>query len=100
MNSAPVLVQSNLSARFLAEEFGDCFLRIAFNDKSLLLRSRFTLSALRFWLLWHVVLLSRRFSFGVEGVPQPGIGPGRSERARGCKPRLSANSSTGAYNKA
>src|SRR5205823_13325224 len=27
-------------------------------------------------------------------VPEPGIGPGRLVRARGCKPRLSASSST------
>lgn len=31
-------------------------------------------------------------------VPQPGIGPGRPDWSRGCKPRLSANSSTGAQN--
>ena len=37
---------------------------------------------------------------GMIVVPQPGIGPGRPEWARGCKPRLSANSSTGAHNKA
>ena len=32
-------------------------------------------------------------------VPQPGIGPGSPEWARGCKPRLSASSSTGAQKK-
>ena len=77
MSSASAFGGLNLSARFLLEEFGDCFLRIAFNDKSLLLRPRFTLSTLRLWLLCHVVLLSQRFSFGVKVVPQPGIGPGR-----------------------
>ena len=75
---------------------------IAFNDEPFLLRSRFTLSALRLWLLRHTVLLSQRFlsAAALEKVPQPGIGPGRPEWARGCKPRLSASSSTGGYNKA
>lgn|SRR5450759_819141 len=100
MNSASVLVGSDLSARFLAEEFGDCLLRIGFNDQSFLLRSGFSFSALQFWLLCHVVLLSHRFSAWVKVMPQPGIGPGRREWARGCKPRLSASSSTGAYKKA
>ena len=49
----------------------------------------------RRWLFRHLVLLSRRFSVGVE-MPQPGIEPGSHEWARDCKSRLSANSSTGA----
>src|SRR5260370_42530879 len=90
MNSASVLVGSDLSARFLAEEFGDCFLRIAFNYQSLLLRTRFTLSALRLWFFGHLALLSHCTHL----VPEPGIGPGRPEWARDCKSRLSASSST------
>jgi hypothetical protein len=72
---------------------------IAFNDESFLLGSGFTLSALRLWFLRHPVLLSQRFLSValVKMVPQPGIGPGRPEWARGCKPRLSASSSTGAH---
>src|SRR5207245_5485742 len=59
----------------------------------------FTFLPLRFWLFRHLVLLSRRLSVEV-GMPRPGIGPGSPEWARGCKPRLSASSSTGAYEKA
>jgi hypothetical protein len=99
MNSASVLVGSDLSTRFLAEEFGDCRLRIAFNDQPFLLGSGFTLSALRLLLFRHNRILSQRFLYGVK-VPRSGIGPERPEWARGCKPRLSASSSTGAYNKA
>ena len=87
-------------SRRLFEEFVYGDLRVAFDDQSLLLGSGFTLSALWFWLLGHPVLLSHPFLSGDKVVPQPGIGPGRHEWARGCKPRLSANSSTGAHNKA
>jgi hypothetical protein len=79
------------------EEFCNCFARIAFDDQSFFLGARFTLSALRLWFFWHLVLLSPRFLVGVEMVPQPGIGPGSPDWARGCKPRLYANSSTGAH---
>lgn len=96
MSSPSFLVRSNLSARFLSEEFGDYFLRIAFNYQSLLLRSRFTLWALRFCLLGHLELLSHWFSVEVKGVPQPGIEPGRPFGSRECKSRLSTSSSTGA----
>lgn len=90
MNSASVVVCPDLSARFLAEEFGDCFGRIAFNDQSFLLRSRFTLSGFRFFLLGHLLILSHC----IHLVPQPGVGPGRP-KSRECKSHLSANSSTG-----
>jgi hypothetical protein len=72
------------------EEFGDSLLRVAFDDQSLLLGAGFTLSALRLLLLWHVGISS----YSTKLVPEPGIGPGRLVRARGCKPRLSASSST------
>jgi hypothetical protein len=85
----------NLAGGWLLEEFGDSFLRIAFNDQSLLLWPRFTLSALRLLLFGHLVLLSHRFSLGVKVIPQPGIEPGRPNWALGCKPSLTANSSTG-----
>jgi hypothetical protein len=77
-------------ARLIFEELRDCLERIAFDDQSLLLGSGFTLSALRFWFLWHLGLSS----YCTKLVPEPGIGPGRLVRARGCKPRLSASSST------
>src|SRR5580704_14855397 len=72
--------------------------RVAFNDQPLLLGSGFTLSALRYFLLWHLVLLSHPFLSAVlEVMPQPGMEPGRPKnRSRECKSRLSANSSTGA----
>ena len=83
------------------EERGDCLERIAFNDQPFLLRAGFTLLTLGFWLLTHViVVLSYRFLSGTKIVPQPGIEPERLEWARGCKPRLSASSSTGGYSKA
>ena len=45
----------------------------------------------------HLNIVSHRnFSAEENGMPQPGIEPGSPEWARGCKPRLSANSSTGA----
>jgi hypothetical protein len=75
-------------------------LRIAFNDQPFLLGSWFTLLALRLWFFWHLELLSHWFSVEVESVPQPGLEPGRPDWSRGCKPRASANSATGAYNKA
>jgi len=81
------------------EERGDCFERIAFNYQPLLLRAAFTLSALRSGLLRHLVLLSHPFLSGDERVPQPGIEPGRPNWALGCKPSLTANSSTGGYRK-
>jgi hypothetical protein len=81
---------SGLALRLALEERGDCFERIAFNDQPFLLRAGFTLSPLRLWLLCHLVLSSHC----TELVPEPGIGPGRLVRARGCKPRLSASSST------
>ncbi len=55
-------------------------------------------SAFTFWcLLRHRMVLSSQFLDGYRVMPQPGIGPGRREWARGCKPRLSASSSTGAH---
>jgi len=80
-------------ARRLLEELVYRFLRVAFNNQSLLLRPAFTLSTLRFWLFWHLVLLSLTAK---QLVPQPGMEPGRSCGARGCKPRSSTNSDTGA----
>lgn len=70
-------------------------LRIAFDNQAFLDGATFTLFALRAVFLGHVRLLSEMFLAGVELVPQPGFGPGRPEWARGCKPRLSASSSTG-----
>src|ERR1700679_903172 len=66
------------------------------DNQSFLAGSGFTLLGLRLWLLGHGILLSSRFWFGEKLVPQPGIGPGvPPEWSRGCKPRLSAISSTG-----
>src|ERR1700690_4459707 len=78
-------------SRFSLEERGDCFLRVSLNDQPFLLRAAFTLSAFRFWLFRHLVILSPTVR---SLVPEPGIGPGRSWGARGCKPRLSTISST------
>jgi hypothetical protein len=95
MNSALIFGKVNLAPRLRSEEFGDSLFWIAFNDESLLLRPRFTLSALRLWLFGHLVLLSHPFLYG-EKVPQPGIEPGRPVGSRECKSRLSTSSSTGA----
>jgi len=89
--------RSNL-ARRLTQKPLNRLLGIAFNDQPLFSGSAFTLSALRFWLFRHLVLLSRQFRLRVDLVPQPGIGPGCPKRARECKSRLYASSSTGALN--
>ena len=86
--------------RRLLEKRVDGLLRIAFDNQTFPLWSGLILLA--FWLrlrfLRHGIELSYRFlSAALVMVPQPGIGPGRHEWARGCKPRLSANSSTGAH---
>ena len=70
-------------------------LRIA-DDKPLLLWTGFILLAFRIRFFRHLILLSQWFPFGVDVVPQPGIGPGRPNWARACKARSSANSDTGA----
>src|SRR5580692_4144056 len=69
---------------------------VALDDKPLLFGSGLILLAFWFCFLRHRIQLSHRFLSGDEMVPQPGIEPGRPDWARGCKPRLSANSSTGA----
>ncbi len=86
--------------RLLEERvYGD--LRIAFNDQPFLLGSGFTLSTLRFWFLRHFVLLSHWLIPSEEKVvPRMGFGPISHKMARGCKPRLYANSSTEARSKA
>src|SRR5580704_10378293 len=89
---------SGLSRRLFEELiYGDQ--RVAFNDQSLLLGARFTLSALRRFLLRHFELVSHWFVSAVKCVPQSGIEPERREWARDCKSRLSASSSTGGYKK-
>jgi len=86
-----------LARGIFLEEFVDSNLRVAFDDQTLLFGSRFRFLLLPLWFLLHLVLLLQRFlSAALVTVPQPGIGPGRPNWARGCKPRLSANSSTGA----
>src|SRR6266498_2271261 len=84
--------------RLLFEQLVYRVLRIATDYQPLLCGAAFTLLALRFWFLGHLlVVLSRRFPTRVEVVPQPGIEPGRPCRSRECKSRLSTSSSTGAY---
>src|SRR5579864_227393 len=84
-----------LTGRFLEEAIYRLE-RVAFDDQSFLLRPRLSLSTFRFLCFGHNLLLLSQFPSGVHcGVPQPGIEPGRPNWARGCKPRLTANSSTG-----
>src|SRR6266542_1451110 len=79
----------------LSEELVYRFLRIVSDDEPFLMWPRFTFLALRFWFLWHLLVVLSRL---VESlVPEPGIGPGCTVGARGCKPRLSASSSTRAH---
>lgn len=80
-----------LLSRFLQERV-DSYLRVS-NDEAFFLRSALTFGG--FLRLGHRVLSSTWYLVGEKVVPQPGIGPGRPEWALGCKPSLSAISSTG-----
>ena len=57
-------------------------------------RLLFFLPLFRFF--WHHRVVSQKSQLGKDVVPQPGLGPGRPKWSRGCKPRLSAISNTGA----
>lgn len=74
-----------------AEELTDCIGGIAANDEPFLLWSGL---CLLLGLLRHCVLLSLRLLSRVLLVPVAGVGPAHPEWALGCKPSLSASSST------
>lgn len=73
--------------------------RVAFNDQSFLLRATFTLSTLRFWLFWHLVLLS---GIKLILVRKTGFAPARVFFEGGlppdCKSGASAYFATSALN--
>jgi hypothetical protein len=86
---------ARLVLRRFFEKRVNSLLRIAFNYQALFSGSWFTLSTFGFLFFWHLVLSYLFRQRGPEMVPQPGLEPGRLNWARGCKPRLSANFSTG-----
>ena len=85
------------ATRFLLENQVERGLWIASNDQSVGWPSSFPSFALRLGLFRHIAVQSYpRFS---EGMPHPGIEPGRPlspVRPRGCKPRAYASSASGA----
>jgi hypothetical protein len=101
LKTTPSTVQCNSQGRrtallrLLLEERVYGALWIASDDKAFLFRPWLALLALRLRLFGHLIVLSQGFLPGVLLVPRPGIEPGSPKWARGCKPRLSAISSTG-----